>query len=893
MAVAVNLSNPTLVTLFASAKRSILRKMGVGVPRHAHHPQWLRLVQKEDLPLITPYNAVPLLPACKEQRTNPRSVSSAQEWFNQLPDDTAKSIVHMRRAMLHNYSAQALPLARPARPPQAPPDEVLDALSAGFKSQTAHRFHQAGNQLRASLRLPLPPSPSPPSPSALATQHYMQQQQQQQLQAMQAMQVASLAAQQQAALLSSSTGTPLTPAALLPGSGSPGAGAGAGAQGSAAGWVSALFRPKLGGAGAGSPPGVLGLGEGQGAAVWGGAGGPPLGAAAGPARPQYPLGPGQPLPPPGQPLPPPGMSSLPDPVAATGFTAAAGPGPAAQEQDWGKYEGIEPPPQAPWYERMGAFSPMNYKWNKLDNLPDTPSPTTAAASQAAGPGQGQGQGQGPQGQGDLVPRHLLQPPVGLGAPQPGVMPGQLQPFLGAAQPSYAIPMPGGHFALQQQQQQGLVQHITQQQQGAYPGQQQQGGRYPGQQQQGAYPGQQQQQGAYPGQQQQQQGAYPGQQQQQGAYPGQQQQQQGAYPGQQQQQQGAYPGQQQQQGAHPGQQQQQQGAYPGQQQQQGAYPGQQQQGGAYPGQPPPYQRAGTPAARPALSNAVGLGREIAELEDRQASQAASRQRKDMHNGDDSIGRLPRSGDTTPRGAAPLPRKPEPVSDRGAGSGGFGSPQKSSGFGLEAEAGDNNRRSQASGSRVPVAPSSDDDEVEEEEGFGLQAGPTPRKAIPSRLASPRARSPSPSNRQPLPPATRPPSNPASASPHSKSAAPASFGLEAEGGEQQVALSSRPPSRAATTARGGWEGEVRSSQAGHSSREAQGLERQAAVKSVARDGFGLASEVQPVDPGLPARSPMLKGSAASMAQPKPAAVTKPSAFGLGAELYGTMMSGQTKGK
>ncbi|KAL6759110.1 hypothetical protein V8C86DRAFT_1376736 [Haematococcus lacustris] len=486
---------------------SCLAEMGVGVPRHAHHPQWLRLVQKEDLPLITPYNAVPLLPVCKEQRTNPSSVSSAQEWFNQLPDDTAKSIVHMRRAMLHNYSAQALPLARPARPPQAPPDEVLDALSAGFKSQTAHRFHQADNQVRASLRLPLPPSPSPPSPSALATQHYMQQQQQQQLQAMQAMQVASLAAQQQAALLSSSTGMPLSPAALLPGSGSPGAGA----QGSAAGWVSALFRPKLGGAGAGSPPGVLGLGEGQGAAVWGGAGGPPLGAAAGPARPQYPLGPGQPLPPPGQPLPPPGMNSLPDPVAATGSTAAAGPGAAAQEQDWGKYEGIEPPPQAPWYERMGAFAPMNYKWNKLDNLPDTPSPTTAPATQAAGPGQGQGQG--PQGQGDLVPRHLLQPPLGLGAPQPGVMPGQLQPFLGAAQPSYAIPMPGGHFALQQQQQQ----------QGAYPGHQQ--GAYPGQQQ-GAYPGQQQ--GAYPGQQQ---GAYPGQQQ--GAYPGQQQQQggrtQGSHP----------------------------------------------------------------------------------------------------------------------------------------------------------------------------------------------------------------------------------------------------------------------------------------------------------------------------------------------------------------------------
>ncbi|KAL6759109.1 hypothetical protein V8C86DRAFT_2582222 [Haematococcus lacustris] len=278
---------------------------------------------------------------------------------------------------------------------------------------------------------------------------------------------------------------------------------------------------------------------------------------------------------------------------------------------------------------------------------------------------------------------------------------------------------------------------------------------------------------------------------------------------------------------------------------------------------------------------------------------------MHNGDDSIGRLPRSGDTTPRGAAPLPRKPEPVSDRGAGNGGFGSPQKSSGFGLEAEAGENNKRSQAAvvappadkvgqgaakpaAARAPVAPSSDDDEVEEEEGFGLQAGPTPRKALPSRLASPRARSPSPSNRQPLPPATRPPSNPASASPHSRSAAPASFGLEAEGGEQQVALSSRPPSRglgqgqgAATTARGGWEGEVRSSQAGHSSREAQGLERQAAVKSMARDGFGLASEVQPVDPALPARSPMLKGSAASMAQPKPAAVTKPSAFGLGAEL------------
>lgn len=32
----------------------------------------------------------------QDERTNPLQAKSAQQWFNQLPDDTAKSIVNMR-----------------------------------------------------------------------------------------------------------------------------------------------------------------------------------------------------------------------------------------------------------------------------------------------------------------------------------------------------------------------------------------------------------------------------------------------------------------------------------------------------------------------------------------------------------------------------------------------------------------------------------------------------------------------------------------------------------------------------------------------------------------------------------------------------------------------------
>ncbi len=73
---------------------------------------------------------------------------SAQEWFNRLPDDTAKSIINMRRSMLHKYKSQTMPLARPTRPNPAPPPDVISLVhQTDLAGGVAHPYHQAGQQL--------------------------------------------------------------------------------------------------------------------------------------------------------------------------------------------------------------------------------------------------------------------------------------------------------------------------------------------------------------------------------------------------------------------------------------------------------------------------------------------------------------------------------------------------------------------------------------------------------------------------------------------------------------------------------------------------------------------------------------------------------------------------
>eukprot|EP00798_Chlamydomonas_sp_ICE-L_P015586 gene15586-21683_t len=77
---------------------ALCNEVQTGDPRFFRQANWTRLVTGNDLPIVlgTAYYDQGLLPVSQDESLNPMYVQSAQEWFNQLPDDTAMSIVTMR-----------------------------------------------------------------------------------------------------------------------------------------------------------------------------------------------------------------------------------------------------------------------------------------------------------------------------------------------------------------------------------------------------------------------------------------------------------------------------------------------------------------------------------------------------------------------------------------------------------------------------------------------------------------------------------------------------------------------------------------------------------------------------------------------------------------------------
>eukprot|EP00955_Chlamydomonas_euryale_P092877 364743-Chlamydomonas_euryale.AAC.76 len=68
-----------------------------GDPRTQRRVAWGRLVTGEDVTAVLSHaDQWPLLPHSHVELSSPVPARSAQEWFNALPDDTAKSIVNMR-----------------------------------------------------------------------------------------------------------------------------------------------------------------------------------------------------------------------------------------------------------------------------------------------------------------------------------------------------------------------------------------------------------------------------------------------------------------------------------------------------------------------------------------------------------------------------------------------------------------------------------------------------------------------------------------------------------------------------------------------------------------------------------------------------------------------------
>lgn len=99
----------------------------------------------------------------------------------------------------------------------------------------------------------------------------------------------------------------------------------------------------------------------------------------------------------------------------------------------GDCAGNEPEGPQPWYETLGAFTNMNYKWNKLDVQPKTDKTNS-------------GEPDGPVFIAGTVPVALRQGPVGPAAPTPGVMPGEHHPFVPSI-PPHMLPPGAQHTAI--------------------------------------------------------------------------------------------------------------------------------------------------------------------------------------------------------------------------------------------------------------------------------------------------------------------------------------------------------------------------------------------------------------------------------------------------------------
>ncbi|GAX76604.1 hypothetical protein CEUSTIGMA_g4050.t1 [Chlamydomonas eustigma] len=124
-----------------------------GDPAAFRRIKWGRLVNGEDVAVILnhAYDS-PLLPPSNEALTSPLYLKGAQEWFNQLPDGTAKSILNMRHSMLHKLKAQTMPLGRPTRPADLQPASDVMGLQGtptdyASGGDVPHMYHQAGQQL--------------------------------------------------------------------------------------------------------------------------------------------------------------------------------------------------------------------------------------------------------------------------------------------------------------------------------------------------------------------------------------------------------------------------------------------------------------------------------------------------------------------------------------------------------------------------------------------------------------------------------------------------------------------------------------------------------------------------------------------------------------------------
>ncbi|GLC39418.1 hypothetical protein PLESTM_000894500 [Pleodorina starrii] len=154
--------------------------------RYPRTLEWKRLVTGDDVPLILgPSYARPLLPATTVEVPNPLHTRSAQQWFLNLPDDTARAIMNTRRSMVREKkivdSVFSMNPKPPARDPRPTADMVLHQLATIRQYQMAaaggggrrRKQQQPGQPGLLGVGVGGRPGTAPPGPSGTQRMHQM------------------------------------------------------------------------------------------------------------------------------------------------------------------------------------------------------------------------------------------------------------------------------------------------------------------------------------------------------------------------------------------------------------------------------------------------------------------------------------------------------------------------------------------------------------------------------------------------------------------------------------------------------------------------------------------------------------------------------------------------
>ncbi|GIM10568.1 hypothetical protein Vretimale_14217 [Volvox reticuliferus] len=129
--------------------------------RYPRQLEWKRLVSGDDVHLILGQSYErPLLPATTVEVPNPLHTRSAQQWFINLPDDTARAIMNTRRSMLREKEITDTVFSMNPKPPVREPRPTADMVLQHLAAVQQYRLAMmAGRGRKPQQASPVPAGP--------------------------------------------------------------------------------------------------------------------------------------------------------------------------------------------------------------------------------------------------------------------------------------------------------------------------------------------------------------------------------------------------------------------------------------------------------------------------------------------------------------------------------------------------------------------------------------------------------------------------------------------------------------------------------------------------------------------------------------------------------------